>query len=115
MSNSKKMHFEISERKLLLRIFDVFFVLIGLYGLGLIFNFNYFQFSTANYYWIIVLALYINLFGGIFEMYNLQVASNNLQVLQSTILTTTSTVLFYLLTPIFSPELPKNRLQLVFF
>lgn len=48
-------------------------------------------------------------------MYNLQVASNNLQVLQSTILTTTSTVLFYLLTPIFSPELPKNRLQLVFF
>lgn len=109
------MHFEISERKLLLRIFDVFFVLIGLYGLGLIFNFNYFQFSTANYYWIIVLALYINLFGGIFEMYNLQVASNNLQVLQSTILTTTSTVLFYLLTPIFSPELPKNRLQLVFF
>lgn len=109
------MHFEISERKLLLRIFDVFFVLIGLYCLGFVFNFNYFQFSTANYYWVIVLAIYINLFGGIFEMYNLQVASNNLQVLQSTILTTTSTVLFYLLTPVFSPELPKNRLQLVFF
>ena len=109
------MHFEISERKLLLRIFDVLFVLLALYFLSLVFNFNYFQFTATNYYWVIVLGIYINVFGGIFEMYNLQVASNNLQVLRSTILTTTSTVLFYLLTPIFSPELPKNRLQLVFF
>nr|WP_315199082.1 exopolysaccharide biosynthesis polyprenyl glycosylphosphotransferase [uncultured Flavobacterium sp.] len=115
MSNSKKIHFEISERKLLLRIFDVVFVLLGLYCLGFIFIFNYFQFTVTNYYWVIVLGIYINLFGGIFEMYNLQVASNNLQVLRSTILTTTTTVLFYLLTPVFSPELPKNRLQLVFF
>lgn len=109
------MHFEISERKLLLRIFDVVFVLLGLYYLGFIFNFNYFKFTVNNYYWVIVLSVYINVFGGIFEMYNLQVASNNLQVLRSTILTTTSTVLFYLLTPFLSPELPKNRLQLVFF
>ncbi|REG98293.1 exopolysaccharide biosynthesis polyprenyl glycosylphosphotransferase [Flavobacterium aquicola] len=115
MSNSKKMHFEISERKLLLRIFDVVFVLLGMYCLSFIFNFNYFQFSLTNYYWIIVLAIYINVFGAIFEMYNLQVASNNLQVLRSVILTTTSTVLAYLLTPIFSPELPKNRLQLLLF
>jgi exopolysaccharide biosynthesis polyprenyl glycosylphosphotransferase len=115
MSNTKKMHFEISERKLLLRFFDVVSVLLGLYCLGIVFNFNYFQFSATNYYWIIVLAIYINGFGGIFEMYNLQVASNNFQVLRSTILTTTSTVLSYLLTPILSPELPKNRLQLVFF
>jgi exopolysaccharide biosynthesis polyprenyl glycosylphosphotransferase len=115
MSNSKRMHFEISERKLLLRILDVVSVLLGLYCLGFVFNFNYFQFSATNYYWIIVLAIYVNGFGGIFEMYNLQVASNNLQVLRSTILTTTSTVLSYLLTPIFSPELPKNRLQLMFF
>ena len=115
MGNKKKMHFEISERKLLLRFFDVVSVLLGLYCLGFVFDFNYFQFSATSYYWIIVLAIYINAFGGIFEMYNLQVASNNFQVLRSTILTTTSTVIFYLLTPIFSPELPKNRLQLVFF
>jgi exopolysaccharide biosynthesis polyprenyl glycosylphosphotransferase len=115
MSNSKKMHFEISERKILLRVFDVVFVLLGLYCVGFIFQFNYFQFSTIVLYWTIVLALYINVFGAIFEMYNLQVASNSFQILRSTILTTTSTVLFYLLTPVFSPELPKNRWQLLVF
>jgi len=36
-------------------------------------------------------------------------------VLRSTILTTTSAVIFYLLTPVFSPQLPKNRLQLLIF
>lgn len=115
MGNQKKIHFEISERKLLLRIFDVVFVLLGLYCVGFIFNFNYFKFSATNYYWTIVLAIYINAFGVIFEMYNLQVASNHFQVLRSTVLTTTSTVLFYLLTPVFSPQLPKNRLQLLIF
>jgi len=115
MSNSKKIHFEISERKLLLRIFDVFFVSFALYCVGFIFNFNYFRFSTILIYWAIVLALYINIFGAIFEMYNLQVASNPFQILRSVILTTTSTVLFYLLTPVFSPELPKNRWQLLVF
>ncbi|AOW08110.1 exopolysaccharide biosynthesis polyprenyl glycosylphosphotransferase [Flavobacterium gilvum] len=115
MGNNKKIHFEISERKLLLRIFDVIFVLFGLYLIGFIFNFDYFQFSVTNYYWTIVLAIYINVFGLIFEMYNLQVASNHFQVLRSSVLTTSSTVLFYLLTPVFSPQLPKNRLQLLIF
>lgn len=115
MDNQKKIHFEISERKILLRFFDVVFVLFGLYCLGFIFHFNYFKFSTANFYWTIVLAVYINAFGAIFEMYNLQVASNHFQVLRSTILTTSTTVIFYLLTPVYSPELPKNRWQLLVF
>lgn len=115
MSNSKKIHFEISERKILLRFFDVAFVLFGLYCVSSVFQFNYFQFSTVVIYWAIVLALYINVFGAIFEMYNLQVASNPFQILRSVILTTTSTVLFYLLTPVLSPELPKNRWQLLVF
>jgi exopolysaccharide biosynthesis polyprenyl glycosylphosphotransferase len=115
MNNSKKMHFEISERKVLLRFFDVVFVLFGMYCLSFFSDFNYFHFSITNYYWIIVLAIYINAFGAIFEMYNLQIASNHFQVLRSTILTTTSTVIFYLLTPFFSPELPKSRLQILLF
>lgn len=115
MDNQKSIHFEISERKILLRFFDVVFVLFGLYCVGFIFHFNYFKFSSTNYYWTIVLALYINAFGAIFEMYNLQVASNHFQVLRSTILTTSSTVIFYLLTPVFSPQLPKNRWQLLVF
>lgn len=115
MDNQRSIHFEISERKILLRFFDVVFVLFGLYCVGFVFNFNYFKFSTNNFYWTIVLAVYINAFGAIFEMYNLQVASNHFQVLRSTILTTSTTVIFYLLTPIFSPELPKNRWQLLVF
>ena len=115
MNSQKKMHFEISERKLLLRFFDVIFVLLGLYCISFIFHFNYFKFTTTNFYWTIVLAVYINAFGAIFEMYNLQVASNHFQVLRSVILTTSTTVIFYLLTPIFSPQLPKNRWQLIVF
>jgi exopolysaccharide biosynthesis polyprenyl glycosylphosphotransferase len=115
MDNQKKMHFEISERKILLRIFDVVSVLTGLYCLGFLFKFNYFEFSDHIVYWTISLSLYINVFGAIFEMYNLQVASNHFQVLRSTILTTSTTVLFYLLTPVFSPNLPKNRWQLLVF
>lgn len=115
MGKKKKMHFEISERKILLRFFDVVFVLLSLYGIGLFFEFNYFEFSTSNFYWTIVLAFYLNAFGAIFEMYNLQVASNHFQVLRSAILTTSTTVIFYLLTPVFSPQLPKNRWQLLVF
>ncbi|WP_348799503.1 exopolysaccharide biosynthesis polyprenyl glycosylphosphotransferase [Flavobacterium adhaerens] len=115
MNSSKKMHFEISERKLLLRLFDVLFVLFGLYCLSFVSGFDYFKFSLNNSYWIILLAIYINAFGAIFEMYNLQVASNHFQVLRSTILTTTSTVVCYLLTPILSPQLPENRLQILLF
>jgi exopolysaccharide biosynthesis polyprenyl glycosylphosphotransferase len=115
MNNQKKIHFEISERKILLRVFDVVFVLLGLYSISFIFHFNYFRFSTTNFYWTIVLAVYINAFGAIFEMYNLQVASNHFQVLRSVILTTSTTVIFYLLTPVFSPQLPKNRWQLIVF
>jgi exopolysaccharide biosynthesis polyprenyl glycosylphosphotransferase len=115
MNNQKNIHFEISERKLLLRLFDVIFVLGAMYFVSFVFNFNYFTFSDTNYFWIILLAIYINVFGEVFEMYNLQVASNHFQVLKSTVLTTTATVVFYLLTPIFSPQLPKNRIQLLVF
>jgi exopolysaccharide biosynthesis polyprenyl glycosylphosphotransferase len=115
MNNQKNIHFEISERRLLLRLFDVVFVLGAMYLVGFLFHFEYFTFSATNYYWTILLAIYINVFGAVFEMYNLQVASNHFQVLKSTVLTTTATVVFYLLTPIFSPQLPKNRLQLLFF
>jgi exopolysaccharide biosynthesis polyprenyl glycosylphosphotransferase len=109
------MHFEISERKLILRLFDVLFVLGALQVLGAVFAFDYFTISKANFYWVLVLGTYLNVFGSIFEMYNLQVASNQLLVLRSTILTVSTTVLVYLLTPYYSPTLPSNRLQLLVF
>ena len=115
MNSSKRIHFEISERKILLKVFDIIFVLLSLYLISSIFNFKYFTFSTTNYYWTIVLAVYINIFASVFEMYNLQVASNNYQIIKSIILTTSTTVLVYLLTPIYTPVLPSNRLQIVIF
>jgi FlaA1/EpsC-like NDP-sugar epimerase len=115
MNSNKKMHFEISERKVLLKIFDVIWVLLMLYIISSIFDFNYFTLSTSNYYWAIVLAIYINVFGSVFEMYNLQVASNEYQVIKSIILTSSTTVLVYLLTPIYTPFLPSNRIQIIYF
>ncbi|MBC7641266.1 MAG: sugar transferase, partial [Flavobacterium sp.] len=115
MPNSKKIHFEISERKVLLRLFDVIFVLVMLNFVSNFFNFDYFDISTTNYNWVLVLAIYLNVFGSVFEMYNLQIASNQFQIIKSIVLTTSTTVLIYLLTPIFAPQLPTNRLQIIFF
>lgn len=115
MKKYKEIHFEISERKILLRIFDVISVLLSLYLVGIVFKFNYFNISETNFYWTIVLGVYLNFIGSVFEMYNLQVASNQFQVIKSIILTSSITVLFYLLTPLFTPELPANRIQILIF
>lgn len=115
MNKSNKIHFEVSERKVLLRIFDVFFVLLALRFTGSIMNLEYLLASTSNLYYALVLALYLNGVGAVFEMYDLQVASNQFQIMKSSILTASTTVLFYLLTPIFSAELPTNRLQILIF
>ncbi|MEQ3661453.1 MAG: sugar transferase [Flavobacterium sp.] len=115
MSQSNKIHFEISERKILLRIFDVIFVLGSLHLIGHYLSFDYFSIKSTNYYWTIILASYITLIGSIFDMYNLQTASNKYQILKSTILTTSVTTLLYLLTPFFTPVLPSNRLQIILF
>lgn len=115
MNSNKKIHFEVSERKILLKIVDVFVVLTTLYCISHVFQFDYFTFSASNFYWEIMLAIYIYVFGTVFEMYNLQVASIQFQIIKSIILTTSTTVLFYFLTPIYTPELPNNRLQIVIF
>ncbi|MGX7668121.1 sugar transferase [Flavobacterium pedocola] len=115
MTKKNKIHFEISERKILLRIFDLFFVFLALYLVGRGFEFDYFRISIHNYYWTFVLAFYIFFFGTVFEIYNLQVAANQFQIIKSIILTATATVVMYLLTPILTPSLPKNRLQIIFF
>lgn len=115
MSTSQKIHFEISERKILLRFLDLFFPLTVLAFIGHYFQFDYFKVSQSNFTWTIVLAIYLLFFGSIFEMYNLQTASNRLQISKSIILTSSVTVLVYLLTPFYTPVLPSNRLQILLF
>lgn len=115
MKPKSKIHFEISERKILLRIFDIIFALLGLYFVSSVFNFGYFMISTDNWAWSIVLAIYLTVFATIFELYNLQKTNDMNRVLKNIILTTSVTVLFYLLTPFYTPPLPANRLQIIYF
>ena len=91
-------HFDISERKILLRVFDIACVLGLLYLVGLVFNFDYFKINANHWVWSIVLGLYLTIFATIFELYNLQKASKFEIVIQNIILTSSVTVMFYLLT-----------------
>jgi len=115
MSPKNKIHFEVSERKILLRVFDVAFVLMALHLTGNFLDFDYLNLSTPPFYYALLLALYLNGIGTVFEMYDLQVASNQFQILRSTILSASVTVLFFLLTPVLSPELPSKRILIVAF
>ncbi len=114
-AKNNSIHFDISERKVLLRIIDIAVVLAMLYLVSQIFNFDYFKINAIHWVWSIVLALYLTVFATIFELYNLQKAGKFETTIQNIILTTSVTVLFYLLTPFFTPELPENRLQIVYF
>ncbi|NBL64853.1 exopolysaccharide biosynthesis polyprenyl glycosylphosphotransferase [Flavobacterium sp. NST-5] len=112
-NHKKKIHFEISERKILLRIFDVIAVAFALLVVSKLLNFRYFDANSVQS--ILLLGLYINVIGTVFEIYNLQVASNQFQIIRSILLTSATTVLVFLLTPILTPVLPSNRLQIVYF
>jgi exopolysaccharide biosynthesis polyprenyl glycosylphosphotransferase len=90
-------------------------VLLLLSFVGNIFNFDYFKINADHWLWSFVLGVYLMVFGTIFELYDLQKASKFEVVVQNIILTASVTVLIYLLTPFATPELPENRLQIVYF
>ncbi len=110
------LHINISERKLFLRVLDIVFAVLGLYVLNIFFDFHYFDFSNPNLVlWISTLTIYLLGFGEIFESYDLKVASDKYLTLKSTVITVFFATLFYVFTPVISPELPLNRLQLIYF
>lgn len=115
MPTLSKMHFEISERKVLLYLFDAIFVFVALYSLSLLFDYNYYVLEDGKYLKSFLLVAYIYIFGNIFEIYNLQTASNQFHILRYVVLTSLTSVTAYLLTPILSPELPKQRLIIIIF
>lgn len=111
-----KFYFNISERRIFLRVLDVGFMLLGLYVFNLFFNFDYFDFSNPNNgLWISTLIIYLLIFGEIFEMYDLKVASDKYLVFRSAVIIIFFATLFYIFTPVISPQLPSNRLQLAYF
>ncbi|RBP27178.1 exopolysaccharide biosynthesis polyprenyl glycosylphosphotransferase [Oceanihabitans sediminis] len=115
MGKKRSVHFNISERKILLRTFDVFFVFLSLFIISESFAFDYFYVTEENWTWALVLAVYLSVFGTVFELYDLQKASRKDAVLSNILLTVSVTVLCYLLTPFFTPFLPANRLQILYF
>ncbi|QHI35214.1 UDP-N-acetylgalactosamine-undecaprenyl-phosphate N-acetylgalactosaminephosphotransferase [Kordia antarctica] len=115
MASKSNIHFEISERKLLLRVFDVVALLFGLYLVSNIFDFDYFMITQQRWVWTLVLIVYFLLFSTIFELYDLQKSSRFESTFQGIVLSVSITVLCYLLTPFLTPELPVNRLQILYF
>jgi exopolysaccharide biosynthesis polyprenyl glycosylphosphotransferase len=114
MKHKKGIHFEVSERKILLRIMDLVMVLLGIYLLGLFFDFDYVVINSENIVPVVLLAAYITIFGTIFELYDLQRASKVDTTFSNIVITTSTVVLFYLFTPVLSPYLPEERMQIVY-
>lgn len=114
MTKKKGIHFEVSERKILLRILDLVMVFLGVYMLSISFDFEYIEVSKENSVALILLGVYISIFGTIFELYDLQKASKLDSTFRNIVITASTVVLFYLLTPVLSPYLPAERLQIVY-
>lgn len=114
MKHKKGIHFEVSERKVLLRLMDLAMVLLGLFCLGLFFDFDYIVVDKDNVIYLTVLFLYISIFGTIFELYDLQKASRIDTTFRNLVLTSSTVVLFFLLTPVLSPFLPEERIQILY-
>ena len=115
MAKATRIHFEVSERKILLRLFDIIFVLLGIYFLELFFDYDYLVINQDHLVAIAVLIVYLNIFGSVFEIYDLQKASKIDVTFRNIVLTASTTVLIYLLTPVITPFLPANRLQIIYF
>lgn len=115
MSKNKGIHFEISERKVLLRVFDIVVTLITLEFIAYNFDFDYFLITKDRITWSIILAVYLSIFGTIFELYDLKQSSKLDTTFRNIVITVSVTVLFYLLTPIVTPTLPEQRIQIGYF
>lgn len=111
----RSIHFEMSERKILLRLMDVFTVILTLYVVGIVFNFDYFLINEKHWSWSIVLIVYLLFFATVFELYNLHKASRIADTLKGVFSIGSLTCLCYLLTPFFTPLLPESRIQILYF
>lgn len=112
---SQKPLFNISERIFFLRLIDLIVVFVSILVVSQQLNLHYFRDLETNMLsWFITLSVYIVLFGQIFELYNLKVSSSRYLVVRSLVLTSLFVTIFYIFTPKISPELPLNRIQILY-
>lgn len=108
-------YLNISERRFFLRIIDVLTVIASIYSSFHLFDFNFFDFLNPDVFgWLLLFVVYFILFGEIFQLYNLSVSNNRYLVFRSIIVTAFTTIIFYIFTPYITPELPPNRLKIVY-
>lgn len=115
VSNSSVQHFNVSERKILLRIIDIFVAIAGIFIFSEFHKLSYFDIQDSNIIWYVLLAFYILLFGTIFELYDLQKAESRFKIFKNLTLALLLVVLFFLLTPVYTPSLPSNRIEILYF
>lgn len=113
--NKSNMHFEISERKILLRFMDVFCVFVAVFLISNFFEIEYFTSILSSTVSVFLLGFYILAFGSVFDLYNLQTASSQMAIIKPLLLTGFLSATFFLFTPILSPILPSNRTHIVLF
>jgi FlaA1/EpsC-like NDP-sugar epimerase len=114
--SKKSLHIDISERKLLLRVFDVLAIVFSIYFTSKYYSFTYLDVTSYLIYgWFGVLIVYYWLFGEIFQLYNLKVSNNRFLVVRSIFITSFVTTLIYVFSPYITPSLPENRLQVIYF
>jgi FlaA1/EpsC-like NDP-sugar epimerase len=111
----QKTYYNISERKILLRVIDLVAIITSLFLSFNFLDFSYFNFDSKNIFgWILLLIVYHLIFGEIFQLFNLSTSNNRYLVVRSSLTTALTTTIFYLFTPFLSPGLPSNRLQVVY-
>jgi exopolysaccharide biosynthesis polyprenyl glycosylphosphotransferase len=115
MTRHKGIHFEVSERKLLLRIMDLVMIGLGIYLLPFVVEFEYLLYHRENLTYFVVLAVYFSVFATVFELYELFPASQFFATFRNAVMALATVVLFYLLTPVISPFLPEDRVQILYF
>lgn len=115
MNYNRKAHFEVSERKFFLRIIDVLLVVLTLFAVGQVFDLHYFKETTNDFVAISIFIFYFQFIGSVFDLYNLQVSSTLHLVTRSVILSAITLGVLFLATPYFTPVLPSDRLQIVYF
>ena len=103
MPSTSYIHFETSERRILLKVVDVLSILLGLYVVSSVFDFEYFTLAANNWEWIFVLVVYFVFFAHIFELYDLQKSSKYDLIFPNILMVCFFTVLLYLLTPFSHP------------
>ena len=107
-------YFNISERRIFLRLIDVLVIIASIYLSYIFLEFYFFDFlNTLIFYWLLLFIFYFLVFGEIFQLYNLTICHNRYLVLKSITITVFSTILLYILTPYITPELPSNRFQIL--